>query len=210
MLFIIFLLARELAREIPYGSEDASRNYVALNLGKPNFDLVEPTRVCRGVVDPNSGVSLKEFKNFLGLVRTQVIGNDVDLAACRLTHHNLRKEIDELGAGVACAGFSQHLSGLGVQSAIERKRSMAIVLEAMPFDAARRKGQNRVQAIQRLDGALLVDAEYSSVHRWFEVQSNDVGSFLFKLRIITGHVAARTVGLESKLASPLFRVGSWI
>jgi hypothetical protein len=32
-------------------------------------------------------------------------------ATWRLTHHDLRKEIDELGAGVACAGFSQHLSG---------------------------------------------------------------------------------------------------
>ena len=41
----------------------------------------------------------------------QVVGDDVDLATCRLTHHDLCKEIDELGAGVACAGFSQHLSG---------------------------------------------------------------------------------------------------
>jgi hypothetical protein len=49
-------------------------------------------------------------QNFLGLV-TQVVGDDVDLATCRLTHHDLCKEIDELGAGVACAGFSQHLSG---------------------------------------------------------------------------------------------------
>lgn len=147
-------VAHELAREIPYGSEDASRNNVALNLGKPNFDLVEPTGVGRGVVDPNSRVGLKEFKNFLGLMRTQVIGNDVDLATRRLTHRDLCKEIDELGAGVACAGFRQHLSALRVQRAIERKRSMAVVLEAMPFGPAGRKGQNRVQAIQRLDGAL--------------------------------------------------------
>ena len=197
---VVAYVAHELARQILYRSEDASRNNVALNLGKPNFDLVEPARVGRGVVDPNSGVGLKEVKNSLGLVCTQVIGNNVDLATCRLTRHDLGKEIDELGAGVTWAGFSQHLSALSVQSTVERKRSMAVVLEAMPFGAAGRKGQNRVQAIQRLDGALLVDAEYSGVHRWFEVQPDDVGSLLFKRWIVTRHIAARTVGLESKLA----------
>ncbi len=110
----------------------------------------------------NSGVGLKEVKNSLGLVCTQVIGNNVDLATGRLTRHDLCKEIDELDAGVTCAGFSQHLSALSVQSTVETKRSMAVVLEAMPFGPAGRKRQNRVQAIQRLDGALLVDAEYST------------------------------------------------
>ena len=137
---VVAYVAHELARQILYRSEDASRNNVALNLGKPNFDLVEPARIGRGVVDPNSGVGLKEVKNSLGLVCTQVIGNNVDLATCRLTRHDLCKEIDELGAGVTCAGFSQHLSALSVQSTVERKRSMAVVLEAMPFGPAGRKG----------------------------------------------------------------------
>ena len=77
---VVAYVAHELARQILYGSEDASRNNVALNLGEPNFDLVEPARVGGGVVDPNSGVGLKEVKNFLGPVCTEVIGNNVDLA----------------------------------------------------------------------------------------------------------------------------------
>jgi hypothetical protein len=99
----------------------------------------------------------------------------VDLATWWLTKHDLRKEVDELGTGVACAGFSQNLAGLSVQSAVERKGSMAVVLEAISFGPAGRKWQNRVQSIERLDGALLVDAEYSGVHWWFEVQPDDVG-----------------------------------
>ena len=110
----------------------------------------------------------------------------MDLTACRLALYDLRKEIDELGAGVACAGFRQDLSGLSVQSAVERKSSMAVVLEAMPFSAAGRKWQNRIQAIQRLDGALLVHAEDRGMPRRVEVQPDDVGGFFFKLRIITG------------------------
>jgi hypothetical protein len=42
-------------------------------------------------------------------------------------------------------------------------------------------------------------AEDRGMHGRFEIQSDDVGSLLLKLRIITGHVAARTVGLKSKL-----------
>jgi hypothetical protein len=41
-------VAHELARQILYRSKDSSRNNVALNLGKPNFDLVEPARVGPG------------------------------------------------------------------------------------------------------------------------------------------------------------------
>jgi hypothetical protein len=134
-------------------------------------------------------------------VCTQVIGNHVDLATCWLTNHDLCKEVDELGTGVPCAGFSQHLAGLSVQSAVERKRSMAVVLGAMSFGPAGRKRQNRVQAIQRLDGALLVNAEYSGVHRRFEVQADDIGGFLFELRIIAGQVAARTVGVATQIGA---------
>src|SRR6202162_6507410 len=76
---------------------------------------------------------------------------------------------------------------------------MAVVLEAMRFGAAWRNRQTRVQATQRLNGALLVYAEDSGMRRWFEVQADDVHGFLFKLRIITGHITARPVRLEPKL-----------
>ena len=41
-------VAHELARQILYGSKDTSRNNVALNLGRTNFDLVQPGGVGRG------------------------------------------------------------------------------------------------------------------------------------------------------------------
>ena len=63
-------VAHKLGREILYGIEDTSRNNVALNFGKPNFDLVKPTGVGRDVVDPNSRIGLKDFRNSLGFVRT--------------------------------------------------------------------------------------------------------------------------------------------
>jgi hypothetical protein len=66
---VVTNVAHQLAGEILYRSEDTSGNNVTLNLREPNFDLVKPAGVGRGIVDPNCGVSLKKFKDFLGLVR---------------------------------------------------------------------------------------------------------------------------------------------
>src|SRR5260221_2735102 len=157
-LVVVADVAHQLVCEILYGGKDTSPNNVVLDLGTPNLDLIEPAGIGRSVMDPNGRVSLKEFNNFLSFVCTQVIGNHVDLEPCWLTNHDLCKEVDELGTGVPCAGFSQHLAGLSVQSAVERKRSMAVVLEDMSFCPAWRKRHNRVQTIQRLGCSHLVHA----------------------------------------------------
>ena len=116
---VVTNVAHQLAGEILYRSEDTSGNNVTLNLREPNFDLVKPTGVGRGIVDPKSRVCLKKCKDFLGLVRTQIVGNYVDLATCRLAIDDLGQKIDKLRAGVTGTRFSQHLSGLSVQSAVE-------------------------------------------------------------------------------------------
>ena len=123
-------------RAISYRGEDTAQNHVTLDLGEPDLHLVKPAGIGRSVVDSHRGVRRKKFKNFLSLVRTQVIGNDVDLALGGLTVDDLCKEIHELDTGVTRAGFSQHLSGLSVQSAVERKGSMPVVLKTMPLGAA--------------------------------------------------------------------------
>jgi hypothetical protein len=41
----------------------------------------------------------------------------------------------------------------------ERARAVAGVLKAVPFGAPRGQGQHRIQAIERLDGGFLIDAE---------------------------------------------------
>ena len=62
-----------------------------------------------------------------------------------------------------------NLPGFHIQRCVKRKCSMAVILETVPLGAARRKRQYRIQTIKSLDGALLVNAEYSGVHRRFEV-----------------------------------------
>ena len=56
---------------------------IALDLGEPQFDLVEPGRVRWGEVQMNVGVLSQELVDALGLVRREVVGDDVDVLSAR-------------------------------------------------------------------------------------------------------------------------------
>src|SRR5262245_33679230 len=107
-----------------------------------------------------------------GLVGRQVVENDVDLLILGLAGNKLTQEGHELLTGMAVGRTSYDTSCFGVQRRVERQRAMTEVLEAMPLQATRGKGQNRVQAVKRLDGRLLVDTKHSRMLRWIQVKTN--------------------------------------
>src|SRR5215831_20068281 len=69
----------------------------------------------------------------------------------------------------------------------------------MPFGSARGEWQNRVQSVECLDSALLIDTEHCSVERWLKIQANDVGRLLFKLRVVAGHVPTHPMRLNTEM-----------
>ncbi len=107
----------------------------------------------------NVRVRCQERINLLGLVRREVVGDDMDLLASRLIDHEIIEKRDELGGGMALGGLAQHLAGLGVKGRVQRQGAVAKVFEAVAFCASRRQRQHRVFAIERLNRRLLVHAE---------------------------------------------------
>ncbi len=75
---------------------------------------------------------------------------------------------------------------------------MPIILKAVPLGTSWRHRQYWIQTVQSLDGRLLVHAEYGGVLRRLQVQPDDVGSFAFKVRIVTGHIPFQAVRLQSR------------
>ncbi len=73
---------------------------------------------------------------------------------------------------------------------------MPIVLEAVALGPPRAKRQHRVEAIERLDRGLLIDAEYRGVLRRIDVEPDHVGGLTLEVRIIGGHVALQPMGLK--------------
>ena len=123
-------VATEFASQIRDRGENAAGDDLAFDLGEPDLDLVEPRGIGRGEVQLHARMLLQEVSNELDFVDGEVVENDMNLLPGRQRHH-FCEEGHEVTAGVAGRGSSVHAAGLGVQRGIERKRSMAIVLEAV-------------------------------------------------------------------------------
>ena len=54
-------VAHQLARQVFDRGEDSARDDITLDFGKPQFDLVKPRGIGRGVMQVELGVSLQEL-----------------------------------------------------------------------------------------------------------------------------------------------------
>ena len=118
--FVILLdVTKELSREVSFGSEDSSSNDRALNFRKPDFDLVEPTRIGRCVMEPNGWIGVEEFKNTLGFVRAQVVGHDMNFSARRLAGHDRAQKVDKFDAGMPVGGLTDNVAGASIKCCIQ-------------------------------------------------------------------------------------------
>ena len=133
-------VAHDFAFEIVSRREDAASDQIALNFGEPDFDLIEPRRVSRGVMELSVGMGSEELSHGLGLVRRKVIGDDVDLLALGLRGDDICEKDHELRAGVALGGFAQDLSAGNLQGGVKRQSAMPEILKAVPFGTPGRKG----------------------------------------------------------------------
>src|ERR1700676_3428055 len=76
---------------------------------------------------------------------------------------------------------------------------MTKILKPMPLGSPGGERQNRVKSVECLDSALFIDTEDRRVGRRLNVQANNVGSLLFKLRVVAGHVTTRAMRLNTEM-----------
>ena len=136
-----FDIASDFANEVGFGREDATGDQIALNFGEPDFDLIEPGRVSRGVVELKVGMGGEELRHGLGLVRRKIVGDEVDLLALGLRGDHIGEKGNELRAGVALGGFAQDLSAGNLQGGVKRQSAMPEILKAMALGTPGRKAK---------------------------------------------------------------------
>src|SRR5918993_3384387 len=87
-------VATNLAGEVSDRREDAAREEIPLDLGKPELDLVEPRGIRGREVEMDVGMVQQERANRLGLVRGQVVGDHVNLLSLRLAGYDVTEKRD--------------------------------------------------------------------------------------------------------------------
>src|ERR1700677_970549 len=147
-------------------------------------------------MESDTRMLLEERCDLFGFMSGEIVQDDVNLLARFRTEDHLLQEQHELIAGMARGCFAEHFAGLHVQSSIERQGAVPVVLEPMALGAPRGHRQNRIQTVQRLDGALLIHAENRSVLRWIQIKSDDLSRLALEIRIVAGHVALQSARLQ--------------
>src|SRR5260221_8633321 len=77
---------------------------------------------------------------------------------------------------------------------------MTKIFKAMPFGSARGERQNRVQSVECLDRALLIDTEYSGVHRRVGAQTRGHGRLFLSPPVNDSPGGSRTAGVRPQIA----------
>src|ERR1700686_414681 len=77
---------------------------------------------------------------------------------------------------------------------------MTKILKPMPLGSPGGGRQNRVKPVESLDSALFINTKARGVDRRLNIQANNVGSLLFKLRVVAGHVITRAMRLNTEMA----------
>jgi hypothetical protein len=86
----------EFSAQVGHRREYTARNDVALDVGKPEFDLVEPGGISWSEMQVNLRMSSQKVIDLSRLMGGEVVGNHVDLFAVRLVDNDVRQEGDEL------------------------------------------------------------------------------------------------------------------
>ena len=144
-------VAHDLSVEVGLGFEDAACNEVSLDLGEPDFDLIEPRGIGRGVMELDVGMGAQKALNGCSFMSRKVVGDDMNVDFGGLSSDDLGEKLHELSAGVAVGCLAQDFAGGRVQGRIERKSAVAKVFESVTFGPSGRERQDGIETIKGLN-----------------------------------------------------------
>ena len=141
-----------------HGTVIAALEQIRGDVGEEPFDLVDPTRVRRGVVHVEPGVLFEPGLHCRGLMRAVVVTDEVDIEAVGDNGVDLCEELLELDAAVSAVPARDDRPIGGVERHEQARRAVAEVVVRALLGHARHHGKHGLGAGERLDLALFVDA----------------------------------------------------
>lgn len=103
-------VSHQLASQIRDRGEDAAGDHIALDLGEPEFDLVQPEGIRRCVVEVGPRMRRQDVRTFCVLCAESIVNDHMDRTATRLRVDDRREAGDELLARVPRHGAAEHFA----------------------------------------------------------------------------------------------------
>jgi hypothetical protein len=104
-------IAHDFAIQIFDRSKDAASNEIALDFREPNFDLIEPRRIGRRVMNAYFRVTSQKIADRLGFMCAQVIADDVNGSLCVILRAGMTLFFATLGNYIALL-FACYFAGI--------------------------------------------------------------------------------------------------
>ena len=132
-----------------------------------------------------------------------VVHDDVDVQLVGNASVDLLQEVEKLPGPVAPVALADDAARGDIEGCEQRGRSVALVIVSAPLGHARQHRQDRLCTVERLDLALLVDAEHQRAVRRREIEAYDVADLVHEVRI------ARQLEATTPAARLLSRRSNW-
>src|ERR1700704_2786107 len=151
--------AAQLLAQRSDAGKDSPIQAAALQLREPPFYRVEPGRAGGSEVQLHARVCVKELLDRGRLMGAAVIEDDVQVQARWHRLHNLLQKADKLLAVVTLRDPSDDLSRGDVESRVQTRGAVTLIVVPAALDLARPQGKQGPSAIQGLDLRLLIDRQ---------------------------------------------------
>jgi hypothetical protein len=166
-----------------HAAEGASPQALARDLGEEALDEIEPRGSGRGEVELKPRMLPEPRRYRRMLVRAVVVENEMNgLTARRPLIDGVQKR-DELGMGVARLTPLDHVPLEDIQRRKEGGRPVPLIVMRLAHRHPRPQRQDRLGAIQRLNLALLIDAQHQGLRRRVQIEADNVPQFAHEFRI---------------------------
>src|SRR6185437_15602163 len=152
--------------------------------GKPALDLIEPRGVSRSVVNLVSRPLRQPGPYLRMLVRSVIIDDEVNVKFGRDALVQSAQKREELLMPMTRLAFGEHCTGGNVQRGKQGCRSVTDIVMGHALDITETHWQDGLSAIQCLNLAFLIDAQYQRMIGRVEIKSGNVPHLFDEERIV--------------------------
>ena len=150
------------------------------DVGEEALDQIHPGAGGRREVNTPSWSRAEPLSDRRRLVGGVVVHDQANVEIGRDIALDLAQEAQELSPAMTRIATPDDLAGRCVESREQGQGSMTRIVVRAPLDLSRAHGKQRLRSIQRLDLALLVDAQNQRAFGRRQVQADDIAHLLDK------------------------------